>query len=283
MASASPSTIPSKRVFLWGTPRCLSTAFLRGLSNVDDFQIWYEPYLMVKRRDSDFPWAKDLDVSKVPRHFYSMKAEYNTFDWVKRQLEGDFPGKRVVFVKEMVEGIHEHYDKLPRGYHHTFLIRHPLKAFASLKNLKKQEQNESNLEKLINRGIPSGYYYKEMVEFVEHVKKVYDPNPLIIDADDLQSNPETVMKEFCSRVGVPYDERIVKWDGDVTFDNWMVVQELTPIFTMPDIHKKATTGSTGFSKLTDLPPRSDISDDVLKLADDSMEYFEILYAQKFVV
>ena len=92
------------------------------------------------------------------------------------------------------------------------------------------------------------------------------------------------MKEFCSRVGVPYDERIVKWDGEVTFDNWIVAREITPIFKMADIHKKVATGSTGFSKLTDLPSRSDLSDDdVLKLADASMEYYEILYAQKVIV
>ena len=282
MASSTLSTTPSKRVFLWGIPRSLSTAFLRGLSNVDDFQVWCEPYLSLKKMD--FSWEKDLDISTVPKHFYSMKADYNTFDWVKQQLERDYPGKRVVFVKEMVEGIHGHYDELPRGYLHTFLIRHPLKVFTSLKKLFKQKLNESNLEKLLNGGvIPSGFYYKEMVKLLDHVKKFYDPNPLIIDADDLQSNPEAVMKEFCSRVGVSYDERTVKWDGDVTFDNWMVAKELTPIFTMPDIHKKATTGSTGFSKLTDLPSRSDLSDDVLKLADYSMEYYEILYAQKLVV
>ena len=277
--SSTPSTIPSKRVFLWGTPRCLSTAFLRGLSNVDDFQVWYEPYLMVKKRDIDFPWMKELDLSMVPRHFYSMKADYYTFDWVKQQLEGDFPGKRVVFVKEMVHGIHGYYDKLPRGYLHTFLIRHPLKAIASLKKLIVQSTRQDSNEVVF----PSAHAYKQMVEFVEHIKKVQDPNPLIIDADDLQSNPEAVMKEFCSRVGVLYDERIIKWDGDVTFDNWMIAREITPIFKMPDIHKNVATGSTGFSKLTDLPSRSDLSDDVLKLADASMKYYETLYAQKLIV
>ncbi len=290
---ASSPTTPTKRVFLWATPRSLSTAFLRAISNVDDFQVWYEPYLLIKRGQqpvSELPnFVNDNNNLEdpempVPSHLYSVFGESNTYDWVRQQLEGDFPGKRLVFVKDMVEGIHGHYDKLPSGYRHTFLIRHPVKAFMSMKKMYKIiRHHDINLDQYPESVIPPGYFYKEMVEFVEHVKQVHDPNPLIIDADDLQSNPVAVVKEYCNKVGVPFEDRIVSWQGDVTFGNWMMPREWVPMFRTDGAHKKSSSASAGFSQLTDLPPRSDLPEDVLKLADASMTYYEMLLAQKIVV
>ena len=47
---------------------------------------------------------------------------------MKEQLESEAPGKKLIFKKDMVEGIVGKYDALPDGFRHVFLLRHPLKV-----------------------------------------------------------------------------------------------------------------------------------------------------------
>ena len=262
---------------------------MRAISNVDDFQVWCEPYLMVQQAQvTSLPdHFTSLNPETIPKHFYSMFGDCNTYDWVKEQLEGEFPGKRLVFVKEMVKGILGQYEFIPKGYRHSFLIRHPLKVFTSLKKMF-QIQNwplhgDINLDKASDKVIPAGYYFKEMAELYDHIKQFYEPQPIILDADDLQANPAGVMKAYCKELGVPFDERIVNWDGDVSFDNWMAPREILPVFTTDGVHRKSCSGgSTGFTPLTDLPSRSQLPEDVVRVADASMKYYQILHHQRLV-
>ena len=276
-----------RRVILWGVPRCLSTAFMRAISNVDDFLVWYEPYLMVQKAQGspELPEAMtSVDPAMIPDHFYNFFDESHTYSWVKDQLEGSFPGKKLVFVKEMVEGIHGHYEDLPKGYRHTIMIRHPLKVFISLKKMYQAFMGDvPDLDILPETTIPPGYFFKEMCEFVDHIKSSgMETNPIIIDADDLQANPDEVMKIYCKKVDIPYDDRIVKWTGNVSFDNWMAPKEVTAMFLTQGVHKKSRR-SEGFSPPSELPSRADVPADVLRVADASMEYYDKLYAQRLVI
>ena len=51
-----------------------------------------------------------------------------SYPWIKEQLEIDAADKKLIFVKEIVIGITGKYDKLPKGFRHAFLLRHPLKV-----------------------------------------------------------------------------------------------------------------------------------------------------------
>ena len=51
-----------------------------------------------------------------------------SYPWIKEQLEIDAPDKKLIFVKEIVIGITGKYDKLPKGFRHAFLLRHPVKV-----------------------------------------------------------------------------------------------------------------------------------------------------------
>ena len=42
---AESSNVNQARVILWGVPRCLSTSFLKCMTNVEDSICWHEPYL----------------------------------------------------------------------------------------------------------------------------------------------------------------------------------------------------------------------------------------------
>ncbi len=55
-----------------------------------------------------------------------------TFQWVKNMLKADYPGKKVIFCKDHVRAIEDDFDRIPVGYHHTFLIRKPARHYLSL-------------------------------------------------------------------------------------------------------------------------------------------------------
>ena len=61
-------------------------------------------------------------------------AETCTFDWVKIQLENTHDeDAQVIFCKEVALSVTDHYDKIPEGFRHIFLIRNPYKVLVSRK------------------------------------------------------------------------------------------------------------------------------------------------------
>ena len=51
-----------------------------------------------------------------------------SYQWIKDQLEAEAPGKKLIFCKDMVEGIEDRKEMIPSGFRHVFLIRHPAKV-----------------------------------------------------------------------------------------------------------------------------------------------------------
>ncbi len=113
------------------------------------------------------------------------------YSWIKDQLEKPDPDPetKLVFCKEITAGISGMHEYIPKGFHHTFLIRHPYKVLDSWKRmLNRGAEDASKHMKLTEMPeflFPSGFFYKDEYEVYQHVKKHYDPNPVIIDTDDL--------------------------------------------------------------------------------------------------
>ena len=207
------------------------------------------------------------------------EAVEHDYDWVKGQLEKEQPGKKLIFNKEMVQGIAGHYDALPRGYRHTFLIRHPLKVFASFKRM--VSRFPEKLYDMHPGKVPPGYFFKEMYDLFQYIKKEgIEPEPMIIDADDLLANPKGMIKAYCEAFGISYNDSILTWPAgdEVMYSKWICQKELVMV---GQVAHKSTFGYTSFGKSTPMPNRADLPDDVLKLADESMQYYNKLYEQRF--
>ena len=135
------------KVFLWTTPRSMSTTFLKCMTFVPDTVAWHEPYQQIAKFSLkvDDPMflnetfcdllEKHGGASAVAKIESGFDASDKDFDWLKEQLEGDFPGKKLVFVKDMAGSIgiyfEERHDKIPMGFRHTFLIKNPRKLMMS--------------------------------------------------------------------------------------------------------------------------------------------------------
>ena len=137
---------PSLRVILWAPPRSLSTVFEKCLSYVDGVQVVNEPY---NTASHDGP-EKRISTNPVTESFqeFMKKASEDddeeivgwdnnicTYQWVKDTLEAEYPTKKLVFCKDLIPGIIDHFDMIPRGYRHTFLIRNPRKTALSIRKL----------------------------------------------------------------------------------------------------------------------------------------------------
>ena len=300
------------RVIVWSTPRSISTAFLKCMTFVDNSVAWHEPYVFANRCGPDGTIKAEIDKALRERSGIQLPlvAEYYTtankvvptevtinnnsstasnvyeasthsFQWIKEQLESPHPGTDLIFVKDMAQGITGHYDAIPRGYHHTFLMRHPLKVFASYKQAMLQSGRPKDLTTLPEIIIPNGHFFKELHDLYQHVKVHYDPNAIILDADDLLSNPSAILPAYCKRTNIPYNNSLLSWPpgSDEVLSRWMIQKE---VLGSPSVlgALKACFDSTCFGPPSSMPLERDLPHDVLELARSAMPYYNAMYEQR---
>nr|XP_054771650.1 uncharacterized protein LOC129279573 [Lytechinus pictus] len=127
---------------------------------------------------------------------------------------------------------------LPKGFKHVFLIREPHKLFTSY--MKAMYQH------LTNVGIRSGdaadegafdighgdpvmnanEFYSGITELWNYVRDNLDPNPIVINTDDLLANPAEVLQKLCDLTGLPYSDSLLHWDASPdVINNWIRGEE----------------------------------------------------------
>ena len=185
----------------------------------------------------------DRYISLTPDHY----DKYKDVTWydITNQLAEPCNDENIdfVFTKEMAYHVTEphttHFNKtflfellsLKLAYptfHHTFLIRDPRKVALSM--------------------------YKALTardrEFYINVNDVYDvykqcehfgfDNLVIVDADDLLTDPADILSKYCSKVGLKYSDKILSWDPG--YD----ANEHTPLLRLWDGWHDNIINSNGF-------------------------------------
>ena len=193
--------MPNKRVLLWTAPRCLSTAFERSIRNLPKSKVFHEPF--------SGPYISELESRKGANREQQIDAQV-TYETVCRQLQADYSGVDLVFSKDIAICVNEKFDLfLQEGFEdfqHSFLIRDPRKSVPSLYRLFKTPG-------LTGREHASPVYagFKELHELFQFVRQHLDTSPVVVDADDLLENPEGIMRAYCAKVGLKYQENMTRW------------------------------------------------------------------------
>lgn len=174
---------------------------------------------------------------------------------------------------------------LPSGCKHVFLIRNPYRVFSSYRR--------AIYEQLSNVGLRSGdphdresfdlrkddpsldpnKMFVGLHEVWKYIREKVDSNAIVINTDDLLTNPADVLSKFCHKTGLPFSESLLQWDPspDVV-KTWRTAGDDVLInakaFYQTAIH------SSRF-----LPPSPDVhretlTPDVRQLAEDAMTYFQ---------
>lgn len=174
---------------LWATPRTVSTAFERMMIERGDHLALDEPwsrayYLGPDRRSPRFPLV-------FP------ESTYEAVSTGVRTTGAD----HTVFVKDMAyqaaPGLTD--DDLANAVH-TFLIRDPVAAIASLaREWPDHTEDEAGY-------IAQGNLFDRVVEVTGVV-------PTVIDSDLLRRDPESVVAEWCRRVGIDHLSESLTWSA----------------------------------------------------------------------
>ncbi len=285
MSDANTTTL--HRVYIWSLPRTLGTALMKCLSYIDDVQVIYEPTVSafyygpdadLERQQAITMLMKEADENEV-ESYKAFRDDKCSYEWVKEQLTADYPDKRLLLVKDIVHCLDERYTMLPSGFRYAFLIRHPYRMLCSWKSvmarllgIDESYVNMVDMQKYNNQ--PD--LYEMQYNLFNYIKEHLDPNVVVIDADDLQNSPSTILSQFCQAVGIQYTDSLLKWPGDSdVIKDWMMSRlNLQANFLETGGFYDKALKSTGFASPKPLPERSELPKDVQEAADYSMKFYD---------
>ncbi|KAJ8039894.1 hypothetical protein HOLleu_14044 [Holothuria leucospilota] len=240
MANSESTKDHGNRMFLWCSARSLSSVFTKCVSFMEGAQVWFEPYTSCYL---NFLFSEPENMAKFPKlnsmegqirdtteqmenfdHYFdggnlTPSSRFNSYDWLQEQLEKPLAeGKSFMFVKEAALCVDGFYEKLPRiPFRHTFIIRDPCKTAKSC--------HAMFIELYEHKGTSESFDMYQSNPFLnwdrmsrdplyslwKYVKESLDPQPVVIDADDLQNYPDQILRKYCEAVGIPYKEKYVEW------------------------------------------------------------------------
>ncbi len=175
---------------LWATPRSTSTAFEWMMRVRGDFVVLHEPFGPAYYRGDDRRTTRPAENPRERgRTYASTWAEILAARRRGRVFSKDFPN----YVMHLVDG--EFLDH----FQHTFLVRDPAKALASMYN----QWDEFTMDEAS---------YEALHELFDLVVERYGRIPPVIDSDDLLDDPAGVVRAYCDAVGIPFFPGALEWE-----------------------------------------------------------------------
>ena len=262
----------------------MNEPYVSAVAYGPDSQQWGDASLNKMRDDIEEELENQDDNTDLPLAFDTSICSY---DWVKKTLEADYPGKKLIFCKDMVVGLDGKYNALPKGFRHTFIIRDPTKMFFSLRKmmiktmvLPKEQQEAFRLTDFPPDVFPPKYQFGEMVDLMHYLKENgIESNPIVIDADDLQNSPESVLRQYFEAIEIPFNKDLLKWEaGDEITKSWIAAKKIIQMNQLDrgGFYGKALTSSE-FGPSTPAPDKSKLTPDVIKCAEEAQKYYKELY------
>ncbi|XP_071953470.1 uncharacterized protein [Antedon mediterranea] len=255
-------------VFLWTLPRSVSTAFTRSMESIDNVAIYLEPYGCAEHFGPEG--------RLIPKDTSPTEMEY-TYDKVKASLEDKSLENKCVFVKDMGYAVHKRYDKIAKGYKHSFLIRHPIKSFLSYYNMM-VSTGADDVDGNFISWLPEGLGYQELWELYCYIENENGKKPFVVNSEDLLNDPQQVLKQYCEAVGFEYNDGLLNWDSKpkVKWNMAQAVWDLEPIYNWFSNSLTAGGFKKGLSK--PLPSIEELPKIVQECVRKSMPYYEKLNA-----
>jgi hypothetical protein len=236
-------------VALWTHPRSISTAFERVMMERKDFKILHEPfsYLYYVHQEGATVSQQYVD-SEHPTDYAGIRAHIE-----------QAAASRPVFFKDMCAHC---YTELAadtiflQRLTNTFLIRDPAKAIASYYAMNPEVTvEEIGLKQLC------GIYEQALT---------MDARPIVIDADDLEDDPEAIVNAYCQAIGIPFLPESLSWEPEHQ-EEWDIWK---------DWHADAAQ-STGIRKnMETFDVTVDNSDHLKAFYDQQRPYYEKMYGRR---
>lgn len=224
----------------------MSTALMYSFGNREDCTVVDEPFYacyLDTHPDIDHPGRKDV--------LDSQSIDYNTV--LKNVIFRDYNSEHVFFknMAHHMEGTNwEYTQKLIN----ILLIRNPRDLIASFARVISHPS-------LLDIGIKIEYDIMEY--FISH-----DIPFVVIDSGDLRKNPTAYMQTLCSKIGIEFTDRMLKWKAGPRPEDGVWAP-----YWYANVHK-----SSGFSK----EPLSahEFPEHLNDLLDEAQDYYEKISVYK---
>nr|XP_054771364.1 uncharacterized protein LOC129279294 [Lytechinus pictus] len=286
------------RLFLWVVPRTISTALCKCLSAIDGMEVWFECFVPcnIARKEYLLTTGEEIPMDYEGNEERAQEAatklerlagskvdpERIMYGHVKRKMESST--SKYILAKEgaFIFPDDKSRQYLPKGFKHVFLIRDPYRIFDSYRKamvcqtmkfgLWTADPESFDLEK-DDPYLKPPEFFSSAFETWKYIRDNVDPNPIVINTDDLLADPAGVLEKFCHLTGLPYSDSLLKWDAsaDIT-KTWKVTvdKSLEDFGAFYDTAKY----SDGFMPPRPATPVHSLESDVKKLANASMPYFK---------
>ena len=178
-----------KRISLWSGPRNISTALMYSFAQRKDTKVFDEPlyayYLKNSNAKSYHPGAAAI-----------LKTMENDGDKVVSMML-NYSEKPVLFFKNMTHHLLDLDPSFMDGIFNVILTRNPKEMLPSF-------------AKVIENPTMNDVGYQLHMDLVDYFEK-NNIKYVVLDAKNVLLNPESVLKQLCSHIDIPFDKDMLEW------------------------------------------------------------------------
>ncbi|KAL8728555.1 MAG: hypothetical protein Q9166_005288 [cf. Caloplaca sp. 2 TL-2023] len=102
-----------------------------------------------------------------------------------------------------------------RAFTFVFLVRKPEAAIPSLYRCFIPPLSSKTDEHMLD---PTELGYRELRILFDYLRREGGETPILIDADDLLSEPDAVIRDLCARLEIPYKSSMLSWPSADDYD-----------------------------------------------------------------
>ena len=73
---------------------------------------------------------------------------------------------------------------------------------------------ESSIQRLNHVSFILQVGYSQLTSLCDHEKVVRGKQCMVLDADDLLSDPGVLLPMVCDKLGIPFDDKMLQWDAN---------------------------------------------------------------------
>ena len=213
---------------------------------------------------------------------------HNYFRYIKIKDEISNTNNTFVFMKEQLMGS-SFWQYVLVGFKHTFLIRHPSRLFTSYRKAIMAmfaEKLPPNFDLVRDDFLQTSpmEWYGNLLKFWRYIVENIDPNPVIIDTEDLLSKPGPTLQAYCEAVGFPYSDDLLQWEATPDLPKNMEAGSREIYKSLVHFYSRALNSTHFMPNQEPGPiPRDQLSDDVIRCVDHAMPVYVEMSKHKLVI
>lgn len=182
--------MPAVRINLWSGPRNVSTAIMYAFAQRDDTQVVDEPL---------YGYYLRLSGAQHPGREEVLAAMDNDGERVVREVILGPSDRPVILFKQMAHHLAGLDWSFLAQTQNVLLVRDPADVVRSLRHQIPEPQ-------LGDTGMAM------QADLLDHLRGLGQEAP-VLDARELLADPRHVLAELCSRLGLEFDEAMLKWQA----------------------------------------------------------------------